>query len=102
MRVLISGSGIAGLTQANCLNRHDIASMVIEQAGNLRQDGYAIASVVIGQGASLGMAGTYLLANLSHDESIQDHHSYLFLGVQGDCLFHTRIFSLNTYTLSKS
>ena len=42
MRVLISGGGIAGLTLANCLQRHGIASVVIEQAGNLRQDGYAI------------------------------------------------------------
>jgi 2-polyprenyl-6-methoxyphenol hydroxylase-like FAD-dependent oxidoreductase len=42
MRVLISGGGIAGLTLANFLHRHDISSVVIEQAQGLRRDGYAI------------------------------------------------------------
>lgn len=42
MRVLISGGGIAGLTLANFLSRHGIASMVIERASDLRQGGYAI------------------------------------------------------------
>jgi 2-polyprenyl-6-methoxyphenol hydroxylase-like FAD-dependent oxidoreductase len=42
MRVLISGGGIAGLTLANVLQKSGIASVVIEQAGDLRQDGYAI------------------------------------------------------------
>ncbi len=42
MRVLISGSGIAGLMLAHCLSRHGIASVVIERASDLRQDGYAI------------------------------------------------------------
>jgi len=42
MRVLISGGGIAGLTLANMLHQHGISSVVIEQAGDLRQEGYAI------------------------------------------------------------
>jgi 2-polyprenyl-6-methoxyphenol hydroxylase-like FAD-dependent oxidoreductase len=42
MRVLISGGGIAGLTLANRLHRHGIESIVIEQAADLRQDGYAL------------------------------------------------------------
>src|SRR5437763_8953569 len=42
MRVLISGGGIAGLTLANFLQKSDISSVVIEQAQDLRQDGYAI------------------------------------------------------------
>jgi 2-polyprenyl-6-methoxyphenol hydroxylase-like FAD-dependent oxidoreductase len=42
MRVLISGGGIAGLTLAHCLSRHGMASVVIERASDLRQDGYAI------------------------------------------------------------
>jgi 2-polyprenyl-6-methoxyphenol hydroxylase-like FAD-dependent oxidoreductase len=42
MRVLISGGGIAGLTLANMLHQHGIGSVVIEQASDLRQDGYAI------------------------------------------------------------
>ena len=42
MRVLISGGGIAGLTLANLLHRFGIPSVVIEQAGELRQEGYAI------------------------------------------------------------
>lgn len=42
MRVLISGGGIAGLTLANALHQHGIGTVVIEQASNLRQDGYAI------------------------------------------------------------
>ena len=42
MRVLISGGGIAGLTLANRLHQHGIVSVVIEQAADLRQDGYAI------------------------------------------------------------
>ncbi len=42
MRVLISGGGIAGLTLANRLHQHGIGSVVIEQAADLRQKGYAI------------------------------------------------------------
>ena len=42
MRVLISGGGIAGLTLANRLHQHGIGSVVIEQAADLRQEGYAI------------------------------------------------------------
>lgn len=42
MRVLISGGGIAGLTLANRLHQHGIESVIIEQAADLRQDGYAI------------------------------------------------------------
>lgn len=42
MRVLISGGGIAGLTLANRLYQHGIESVVIEQAADLRQDGYAL------------------------------------------------------------
>jgi 2-polyprenyl-6-methoxyphenol hydroxylase-like FAD-dependent oxidoreductase len=42
MRVLISGGGIAGLTLANRLHQHGIESVVIEQAADLRQEGYAI------------------------------------------------------------
>jgi 2-polyprenyl-6-methoxyphenol hydroxylase-like FAD-dependent oxidoreductase len=42
MRVLISGGGIAGLTLAHFLSRHGIASVVIERASDLRQEGYAL------------------------------------------------------------
>jgi 2-polyprenyl-6-methoxyphenol hydroxylase-like FAD-dependent oxidoreductase len=42
MGVLISGGGIAGLTLTNMLHRHGIASVVIERAADLRQDGYAL------------------------------------------------------------
>lgn len=42
MRVLISGGGIAGLTLAYWLHQYAIESVVIEQAANLRRDGYAI------------------------------------------------------------
>lgn len=42
MRVLISGGGIAGLTLAYWLHHYDIPSVVIEQAGAIRRDGYAI------------------------------------------------------------
>lgn len=42
MRVLISGGGIAGLTLAYWLHHYDIQSVVIEQAKDIRRDGYAI------------------------------------------------------------
>src|SRR6266536_2210366 len=42
MRVLISGGGIAGLTLAYWLHQYDIPSVVIEQANDIRRDGYAI------------------------------------------------------------
>ncbi len=42
MRVLISRGGIAGLTLAHFLYRHGITSVVIERAGSLRREGYAI------------------------------------------------------------
>jgi 2-polyprenyl-6-methoxyphenol hydroxylase-like FAD-dependent oxidoreductase len=42
MRVLISGGGIAGLTLAYWLQQYDIPSVVIEQAKDIRRDGYAI------------------------------------------------------------
>jgi 2-polyprenyl-6-methoxyphenol hydroxylase-like FAD-dependent oxidoreductase len=42
MRVLISGGGIAGLTLAYWLHHYDIQSLVIEQAKDIRRDGYAI------------------------------------------------------------
>src|SRR2546426_1653089 len=42
MRVLISGGGIAGLTLAYWLHRYDIPSVVIEQARDIRRDGYGI------------------------------------------------------------
>ncbi len=42
MRVLISGGGIAGLTLANFLHRYGFEPVVIEQAGAMRSDGYAI------------------------------------------------------------
>src|SRR5579864_2330333 len=42
MRVFISGGGIAGLTLAHFLHRHGMTPVVIERAGSLRQDGYAI------------------------------------------------------------
>ena len=42
MRVLISGSGIAGLTLAYWLQRYAIPAVVVERATNLRRDGYAI------------------------------------------------------------
>ncbi|QBD74718.1 hypothetical protein EPA93_01415 [Ktedonosporobacter rubrisoli] len=43
MRVLISGGGIAGLTLAYWLNRYGISSVVIEQAAEIRRDGYGLA-----------------------------------------------------------
>ena len=42
MRVLIVGGGIAGLTLANRLHQYGIEPIVIEQAADLRQDGYAL------------------------------------------------------------
>src|SRR5918911_4914260 len=42
MRVLISGGGIAGLTLAYWLHQYNIPSVVIEQANEIRRDGYAI------------------------------------------------------------
>ncbi len=42
VRVLISGGGIAGLTLAYWLHHYDIPSVVIEQANDIRRDGYAI------------------------------------------------------------
>jgi len=42
MQVLISGGGIAGLTLAYWLHQYQIPSVVIEQANDLRRDGYAI------------------------------------------------------------
>ncbi len=42
MRVLISGGGIAGLTLAYWLHRYAIPSVVIEQARDIRHDGYGI------------------------------------------------------------
>ena len=42
MRVLIAGGGIAGLTLAHFLSRHGMASVVIERATDLRQEGYAL------------------------------------------------------------
>ncbi len=48
MRVFISGGGIAGLTLAYWLHQYDIPSVVIEQARDLRRDGYAIDFLGIG------------------------------------------------------
>ncbi len=42
MRVLISGGGIAGLTLAHFLHQYGMTPVVIERAGGLRQEGYAI------------------------------------------------------------
>lgn len=42
MRVLISGGGIAGLTLAYWLHHYDIPTVVIEQAKDVRHDGYGI------------------------------------------------------------
>ena len=42
MRVLISGGGIAGLTLAYWLHRYHLQAVVIEQAKDIRRDGYAI------------------------------------------------------------
>ena len=42
MRILISGGGIAGLTLAYWLHQYAIPSVVIEQANEIRRDGYAI------------------------------------------------------------
>lgn len=42
MRVLISGGGIAGLTQAYWLHRYGIEPIVIEQADGIRRDEYAL------------------------------------------------------------
>lgn len=42
MRILISGGGIAGLTLAYWLRRYGFEPVVIEQAGEIRHDGYAI------------------------------------------------------------
>lgn len=42
MRVLISGGGLAGMTLAYWLQRYGVEPVVIEQADDLRRDGYAI------------------------------------------------------------
>ncbi len=42
MRILIAGGGIAGLTLAYWLHRYGMEPVVIEQAGGMRSDGYAI------------------------------------------------------------
>jgi 2-polyprenyl-6-methoxyphenol hydroxylase-like FAD-dependent oxidoreductase len=42
MRVLISGGGIAGLTLAYWLHRYSCVPVVIDQAEEIRRDGYAI------------------------------------------------------------
>jgi 2-polyprenyl-6-methoxyphenol hydroxylase-like FAD-dependent oxidoreductase len=42
VRVLISGGGIAGLTLAYWLHQYGIMLVIIEQAGGIRRDGYAI------------------------------------------------------------
>lgn len=42
MRVLISGGGIAGLTLAYWLHQHQISAVVIEQAKQMRREGYGI------------------------------------------------------------
>jgi 2-polyprenyl-6-methoxyphenol hydroxylase-like FAD-dependent oxidoreductase len=42
VRVLISGGGIAGLTLAYWLHQYGIVPVIIEQAGGIRRDGYAI------------------------------------------------------------
>jgi 2-polyprenyl-6-methoxyphenol hydroxylase-like FAD-dependent oxidoreductase len=42
MRVLISGGGIAGLTLAYWLHQYHLPVVVIEQAKDIRRDGYAI------------------------------------------------------------
>lgn len=42
MRVLISGGGIAGLTLAYWLHQHQIPAVVIEQAKQIRREGYGI------------------------------------------------------------
>lgn len=42
MRVFISGGGVAGLTVAYWLHQYGYQSVVLEQADNLRRDGYAI------------------------------------------------------------
>ena len=42
MRVLISGGGVAGLTLAYWLHQYAIPAVVIEQAKDIRRDGYGI------------------------------------------------------------
>ncbi|HEY6927503.1 MAG TPA: FAD-dependent monooxygenase, partial [Steroidobacteraceae bacterium] len=42
MRVLICGGGIAGLTLAGCLERRGMAPLLVERAGQLRDQGYMI------------------------------------------------------------
>lgn len=42
MRILISGGGIAGLTLAYWLHHYNIEVVVVEQANDIRRDGYAI------------------------------------------------------------
>ncbi len=42
MRILISGGGIAGLTLAYWLHHYNIQSVVVEQAQDIRREGYAI------------------------------------------------------------
>jgi 2-polyprenyl-6-methoxyphenol hydroxylase-like FAD-dependent oxidoreductase len=48
MRVLISGGGIADLTLAYWLQQYNIPSVVIEQANEIRRDGYEIEFVGTG------------------------------------------------------
>jgi 2-polyprenyl-6-methoxyphenol hydroxylase-like FAD-dependent oxidoreductase len=56
MRVLISGGGMVGLTLAYWLQKSDIPSVVIEQAEDLRRDGYAIDFLGTGYNAAERMS----------------------------------------------
>jgi len=48
MRVLISGGGIAGLTVAYWLHQYGCVPVVIDQAEEIRRDGYAIDFLALG------------------------------------------------------
>lgn len=74
MRVLIAGGGIAGLTLAHFLSRHGMASVVIERASDLRQEGYALDFFGIGYEVAERMG---LLDRLSSSQIAFDAIAYV-------------------------
>jgi 2-polyprenyl-6-methoxyphenol hydroxylase-like FAD-dependent oxidoreductase len=81
MRVLISGGGIAGLTLAHFLFRHGIASVVIERAPDLRQEGYALDFFGIGYEVAERMG---LVDRLCSEQIAFDYIAYV--NAQGELI----------------